>query len=80
MSTYSGNLLEPSEAMLPDYARVHSRPGSSAVTSDGKVWLGTSERALVFRFDPTKNEARAMADFAGNEVSSLAQRSSDSTS
>jgi hypothetical protein len=41
-------------------------------TSDGKIWFGTSERALVFRYDPSKNEARAMADFAGNEISSLA--------
>ncbi|CAM2860731.1 Methylamine dehydrogenase [Prescottella defluvii] len=39
VSTYSGNLLEPSEALLPDYARVHSRPGSSAVTSDGKYFV-----------------------------------------
>jgi len=36
------------------------------------VWLGTSDRALVFRFDPKLGKARAMADFAGNEVSSLA--------
>jgi len=42
------------------------------VASDGAVWLGTSDRALVFRFDPKLGEARAMADFAGNEVSSLA--------
>ena len=42
------------------------------VTSDGKVWLGTSERALVFRFDPKLGKGRAMADFAGNEVSALA--------
>ncbi len=42
------------------------------VTTDGKVWLGTSERALVFRFDPKDGTGRAMADFAGNEVSSLA--------
>ena len=42
------------------------------VTSDGKVWFGTSERALVFRYDPKDQKARAMADFAGNEVSSLA--------
>ncbi|CAN5759728.1 hypothetical protein BH11MYX3_BH11MYX3_40590 [soil metagenome] len=42
------------------------------VTSDGKVWMGTSERALVFRFDPKDGKGRAMADFAGNEVSSLA--------
>jgi hypothetical protein len=43
-----------------------------AVTSDGNVWMGTSERALVFRYDPKDNKARAMADFAGNEVSALA--------
>lgn len=42
------------------------------VTSDGAVWLGTSDRALVFRYDPKLGKARAMADFAGNEVSSLA--------
>jgi hypothetical protein len=42
------------------------------VTSDGAVWLGTSDRALVFRFDPRTGKARAMADFAGNEVSALA--------
>ncbi|HEU0034697.1 MAG TPA: hypothetical protein VFQ53_28930 [Kofleriaceae bacterium] len=43
-----------------------------AVTNDGAIWLGTSERALVFRYDPKDGKARAMADFAGNEVSSLA--------
>ncbi len=42
------------------------------VTSDGAVWFGTSERALVFRLDPKGGPARAMADFAGNEVSALA--------
>ena len=40
-------------------------------TSDGAVWFGTSERALVFRHDP-KGGTRAMADFAGNEISALA--------
>lgn len=39
VSTYSGNLLEPSEVVLPDYARVHSRPGSNAVTSDGRYFV-----------------------------------------
>ena len=43
-----------------------------AVTTDGAIWLGTSDRALVFRFDPKLGKARAMADFAGNEVSALA--------
>jgi len=42
------------------------------VTSDGAVWMGTSERALVFRYDPRDGKTRAMADFAGNEVSALA--------
>ncbi len=42
------------------------------VTTDGMVWMGTSERALVFRYDPKEGKGRAMADFAGNEVSSLA--------
>ncbi|CCQ13681.1 putative methylamine dehydrogenase heavy chain [Rhodococcus sp. AW25M09] len=39
VSTYSGNLLEPKEAELPDVARVHSREGSNAVTSDGKYFV-----------------------------------------
>lgn len=43
-----------------------------AVTSDGAVWMGTSERALVFRYDPKTGKTRAMADFAGNEVSAIA--------
>jgi hypothetical protein len=43
-----------------------------AVTGDGAIWMGTSDRALVFRYDPKAGKARAMADFAGNEVSSLA--------
>lgn len=41
-------------------------------TSDGAVWFGTSERALVFRLDPKSGKTRAMADFAGNEISALA--------
>ncbi|MBA2543554.1 MAG: hypothetical protein H0V17_28190, partial [Deltaproteobacteria bacterium] len=45
---------------------------SIATTSDGAVWFGTSERALVFRYESKSNTARAMADFAGNEVTALA--------
>ncbi|HEY3803835.1 MAG TPA: PQQ-binding-like beta-propeller repeat protein [Kofleriaceae bacterium] len=41
-------------------------------TSDGDVWFGTSDRALVFRYDPKTGQTRAMADFAGNEVSAIA--------
>ena len=39
VTTYSGNLIEPDEVLLPDYARVHSRPGSNAVTSDGRYFV-----------------------------------------
>jgi hypothetical protein len=41
-------------------------------TSDGAVWFGTSDRALVFRYDPKDGKTRAMADFAGNEISAIA--------
>ncbi len=40
--------------------------------TDGAVWMGTSERALVFRYDPRDGKSRAMADFAGNEVTAIA--------
>lgn len=43
-----------------------------ATTNDGAVWFGTSDRALVFRYDPRDGKTRAMADFAGNEVSAIA--------
>jgi hypothetical protein len=42
------------------------------VTSDGAIWFGTSDRALVFRYDPKDGKTRAMADFAGNEISAIA--------
>jgi hypothetical protein len=42
------------------------------VVSDGSVWFGTSERALVFRYDPKSGDTRAMADFAGNEIAAIA--------
>jgi hypothetical protein len=42
------------------------------VATDGSIWFGTSERALVFRYDPKDGKTRAMADFAGNEVSAIA--------
>ncbi|RMH36417.1 MAG: hypothetical protein D6689_22565, partial [Deltaproteobacteria bacterium] len=43
-----------------------------AIADDGAVWLGTSDKALVFRYDPRTRTARAMADFDGNEVTALA--------
>jgi hypothetical protein len=45
---------------------------SLAATRDGAVWLGTSEEAMVFRFDPATKTARAMGDFDANEVTALA--------
>jgi hypothetical protein len=59
---------QPREVFDTDDKRITSL----AVTSDDAIWLGTSERALVFRYDPKTNKARAMADFAGNEVTALA--------
>ena len=46
---------------------------SLVASSEGSVWLGTSDSALVFRYDPKTRRARAMADFAGNEVGALAE-------
>ncbi|MBT8492724.1 MAG: hypothetical protein KJO07_06660 [Deltaproteobacteria bacterium] len=40
---------------------------------DGSVWLGTSDKAMVFRHDPKRKTTRAMADFAGNEISAIAE-------
>jgi hypothetical protein len=54
------------------FATEDKRITAMTVTRDGAIWLGTSERAMVFRFDPRSGKARAMADFAGNEVSALA--------
>lgn len=45
---------------------------SVVTAADGAIWLGTSEKAMVFRHDPAKNTTRAMADFSGNEVTALA--------
>ena len=57
----------------PLYDTEDKRVTSVATTSDGMVWFGTSERALVFRYDAKKNETRAMGDFAGNEISAIAE-------
>lgn len=54
------------------FATDDKRITALTTTSDGAVWFGTSERALVFRYDPRDGKTRAMGDFAGNEVSSLA--------
>jgi hypothetical protein len=40
---------------------------------DGSIWLGTSDKALLYRHDPSKGTTRAMADFSGNEVTALAE-------
>ncbi len=53
------------------FATDDKRITALATTSDGAVWLGTSDRALVFRYDPKDGKTRAMADFAGNEISAI---------
>jgi hypothetical protein len=45
---------------------------TALAVSDGAVWVGTSDRALVFRYDPKDGRTRAMGDFAGNEITAMA--------
>lgn len=45
---------------------------SVVTASDGGIWLGTSEKAMVFRHDPARNATRAMGDFSGNEITAMA--------
>ncbi len=40
---------------------------------DGSIWLGTSEKGLIYRHDPARKATRAIADFAGNEISAIAE-------
>src|SRR3954468_7126404 len=42
------------------FATDDKRITALTVTNDGAIWLGTSDRALVFRFDPRTAKARAM--------------------
>lgn len=53
------------------FSTTDKRVTAVTVTSDGAVWFGSSERALVFRH--AKGETRAMADFAGNEIAAIAE-------
>ena len=46
---------------------------SLTATRDGAIWLGTSEKALLFRHDPAAKTTRAIADFSGNEVTATAE-------
>lgn len=55
------------------FATEDKRVTAVTVTSDGAVWFGTSDRALVFRYDPKTKTTRAMADFAGNEIAAIAE-------
>jgi len=55
------------------FATQDKRILSMVATEDGAVWFGTSDDALLFRHDPAKGTTRAMADFAGNEVTALAE-------
>ncbi len=45
---------------------------SVVAAPDGGIWLGTSEKAMVFRHDPARNATRAMGDFSGNEITAMA--------
>jgi hypothetical protein len=40
---------------------------------DGTLWIGTSDEAILFRFDPKAGTARAIADFAGTEIKAIAE-------
>jgi hypothetical protein len=53
------------------FATEDKRVTAVAATPDGAIWFGTSERALVFRYSPKDKSTRAMADFAGNEISAI---------
>lgn len=46
---------------------------SLLTTGDGAIWMGTSDQALIFRHDLKTKKTRAIADFAGNEVTALAE-------
>lgn len=46
---------------------------SLLATGDNAIWLGTSDNALVFRHDIKTKKTRALADFAGNEVSAMVE-------
>jgi hypothetical protein len=54
------------------FATEDKRITAMTVSADGAVWFGTSERALVFRHDPSDGKTRAMGDFAGNEITAIA--------
>ena len=43
------------------------------LASDGALWLGTSDQAILYRFDPKAGQARAIADFAGTEVKGIVE-------
>jgi len=55
------------------YDTEDKRVTSVAAMSDGSVWFGTSDRALVYRHDPKRGDTRAMGDFAGNEITAIAE-------
>ena len=68
-----GKLFEVTKGTAKEvFATEDKRITALATTADGAVWFGTSERALVFRHDPKSGQTRAMADFAGNEISAIA--------
>jgi hypothetical protein len=67
-----GKLFKVSKGAAKEaFATEDKRITALAATSDGAIWIGTSERALVFRHDPKAGTTRAMADFAGNEITAI---------
>ncbi len=58
ISTYSGTLLEPRELALAENTRLHSSPGSSAVTDDGAYFVAWDDGLYGVRvFDLEAGEA-----------------------
>jgi sugar lactone lactonase YvrE len=45
---------------------------SMVAAPDGGLWIGTSDEAILFRYDPKSEKARAVADFAGTEIKAVA--------
>jgi hypothetical protein len=68
-----GKLFKVSKGSAKEvFATEDKRITAMTTTKDGAVWFGTSDRALVFRYDPADGKTRAMGDFAGNEITAIA--------
>ncbi|MBK9069680.1 MAG: hypothetical protein IPL79_01525 [Myxococcales bacterium] len=54
------------------FASGDKRITAITLASDKSIWFGTSERAIVYRLEGS-GTPRAMADFAGNEISAIVE-------